>query len=286
MVSCGPGIPPHVPIDPALASLVPSDTVMLIGARIDQLSETQLFHQLISAGLPEQVQPLVDNTGLDPTEDLWELLAASNGKTGVLMVRGKFSQSGMEPRVDWEGSRRMPYRGYLMIGDDESAVLFVNTTTALLGPPELLRSIIDGREDSAGISPALLEKVESIEYGNQIWMASIGGWGEPPAGAGNLGNVWRMIERIQSVTVAVNVQNGARLFAVAVCGNAEDAESLQGALRGILGLARMSARDRPAAAKLMENVGLNKNASKVEVTLDVAPELLNQFLTEMSERER
>ena len=286
LIGCGPGVPPHVPVDPALASLVPADTVALAGARIDQLSETPLFAQLVNNRFPEQLERLVESTGVDPAEDLWELLAAYNGKSGVLMVRGKFSKSGMEPRVDWEGSRRMPYRGYPMIGDSKAAVLFVNTTTALLGEPALLRSIIDSREESVGIPAPLREKVESIEYGSQIWMAAIGGWSNASVPPGNLGNVSRLLERIRSITVAANFRSGMRLVAEAECENDEDAESLQGGLRGLLGLSRLGTRDMPATAKLMETVGLNKQASVVDVTLDVAPELLQQVLTEMSQQER
>ncbi|MCP5115373.1 MAG: hypothetical protein GY953_31480 [bacterium] len=286
LAGCGPGVPSHVPIDPALASLVPSDTVMLAGARIDQLSETPVFEQLMTAQPPEQLDQLLHDTGLDPAEDLWELLFASNGDQGVLMVRGKFSESGMEPRVDWQGAERMPYRGYLMIGDAESAVLFVNTTTALLGKPELLRAIIDDREKSAGIPAPLLETVESIEYGNQVWLAAVDGWSTPPETTGNLGNFWRLLDRIESITMAANFRSGMFLVAEGACASAEEAESLEGALRAILGLARLGARDRPATASLIENTGLNKTESVVELTLDVAPELLKQVLREMSEQER
>ena len=62
------------------------------------------------------------------------------------MVRGKFSESGMEPRLEWEGSTRSSYKGYLMVTDENAAVTFMNSTTAVAGPPARVKEVIDSQK--------------------------------------------------------------------------------------------------------------------------------------------
>jgi hypothetical protein len=87
LAGCRPKPAPIVLVDPALAILVPPDAVLLAGVRMKQLRES----------------------GIDPRKDVWELLITSDGKDTVVMARGKFSELGMEPKLEREGVRRFAY---------------------------------------------------------------------------------------------------------------------------------------------------------------------------------
>ena len=52
ILACGPGTPPHVSIDPAMATLVPPDTIGLMGMRLDHLRETPFYEKHI--GTPRE----------------------------------------------------------------------------------------------------------------------------------------------------------------------------------------------------------------------------------------
>ena len=66
------------------------------------------------------------------------------------------------------------------------------------------------------------------------------------------------------------------------CGSAADAESLEGGVRALLALARMAVRNQPATGALLESLALMRKEKQVKLTADLAPELLDQFLREMS----
>ena len=88
---------PGVKVDPALATLVPADTVLLVGARVEAL-------QKYLADV--RFQPLEDfakQAGVDPRKDLLELLYVSNGRKGVLLGRGKSGVVGETAAVKSHG---------------------------------------------------------------------------------------------------------------------------------------------------------------------------------------
>ena len=92
--------PPGPKIDPALTSLIPPDTILLAGARLDKLQETPIYKQ----HLANRTVPLIDDfpkqIGLQvKRKDLWELLLISDGKQSVVLGRGKFADEA-EPRIE------------------------------------------------------------------------------------------------------------------------------------------------------------------------------------------
>ena len=84
--------PGAVRIDPALETLVPSDTVFLLGARIDKIRDTDIYRKYLSQTNPTQIQQFAQATGIDPRKDLDEALACYNGKAGLLLIRGAFNK--------------------------------------------------------------------------------------------------------------------------------------------------------------------------------------------------
>ena len=84
---CGVRQPTSVEVDPALAALVPSDTVSLTGVKLDALRGTPLYPKWIA---PELAR-LSKQSGVDLQKDVSELLAISNGKDTVIFAKGKSS---------------------------------------------------------------------------------------------------------------------------------------------------------------------------------------------------
>jgi len=274
LVGCGAGMPDHVPIDPALGTLVPPDTVLLAGVRLDHLREVPGFERLFEEAAPVAFREFIRDTGLNPAEDVWEVLFASNGAENVLMVRGRFSATGLEPRFEREGARRMPYRGYMMIGDDDAAVLFMNASTALLGTPELLQSIVDGRDRFSGIPEALMARLATIDYASQIWAVSVGRWPRTQFDVGNWGNLLGVLSRVEGLTLSTTLNGVFSLLVQADCSSEEEAESLLTNVRALLALTRFATAEKPAAAALLDSVGLLRKEGRVELSANLASELL------------
>ncbi len=234
---CGSRKPNAVRLDPALATLVPSDTILLVGARLDALRSTPLYRKLGAGAAPGLLG------GLD-IDNVWELLAASNGRDTAVMARGKFATAtGQEPEIARPGATRTPYKGYALVGLGDSAVLFMNPTMAIVGTPAALRGIIDQRGVSTGPPAPLAAELDAIPPETQLWAAGAGprlAAIVPRAGnAANLANVFKLIDRFHA---AADLRSGARIDAVALCPSDRDAESLAGAVNALAAFAGLGRR--------------------------------------------
>ena len=161
-------VPGTVPIEPALLSLVPGDTVAMAGVRFDVLKKTSTWQKHFSARKMPELDDLTAKTGINLREDLWQILAVSDGKRSAILARGKFSETGMEPRINIEGAKRIPYKGQTLIGTEEASVTFVNPTTAIFGKAGDVRYILDQR-DKASVPPQLKAVLATVPSASQFW---------------------------------------------------------------------------------------------------------------------
>ncbi len=278
-LGCRPGGSGSVRIDPALATLVPGDAVFLAGVRMDAVRSTPMYRKWVA----NRPAPFLDNfareTGLDPRRDLWELLFVSGGAETLVMARGEFAPQGLEPKLEREGARRIPYKGYTLLGGEEAAVAFMNATTAVAGPAAAVRAVIDQRNRPAA-PPVLLDRVKSIPSHNQVWAVS----GGSPALAeklprrGNLANLGKILTMLESSTIAADLRSGLNISANGVCRTEQEAGSLASALRGFVGLARFSApRNRPDLARLWDLIRIEQQDRSVRVEAAISEDLLDQL---------
>jgi hypothetical protein len=162
---------PTIFIDPALAVLVPPDTTMLAGIRMQRVQATPFYDSVESA---PRVRDFRSRIGLAKESDIWEYLIASNGSRWIALLRGKFTAMGLEPRVDKPGARRESYNGVPVIGDDKGAIAFLNPTTAIAGPFESVLRALELRNNNSGIPEELRKLTEQIPANNEAWFVSTG----------------------------------------------------------------------------------------------------------------
>jgi len=171
-IGCKQQVSPTVFVDPALAVLVPQDTSLLAGIRMQRIeaasSPSERFAQA-----PRLVN-FRSRIGLPDDVDVWEYLLASNGRDWVTLMRGKFAEMGMEPRLKHPTAKRLSVDGIPVVGDEHGAVGFLNPTTAIAGKLGVVIRAIQGRNSTAGI-PESLEKLRSlISSTNEVWFVSSG----------------------------------------------------------------------------------------------------------------
>ena len=263
LCGCGPRRPPSVKIDPALATLVPSDTVLLAGIRMEALRATPLYRSL---GSPAA---LLGGTGLD-LDKVWEILAVSNGRRTAILARGKFSDSGLEPRLDIAGATRTTYKGYALTMTESLAVAFMNPSTAVVGRPDAVRAILDDRGRSSGPPPGLERQIELIGPENQIWAVG-GSAAELPRAAphsGNLANLANVLRLMETFRIAAQAGAGVRITATARCRNQEDAGALSGALRFFAMLAGL---------KTSDGLHIASDGTEVRIDASVPPETIERL---------
>ncbi len=266
-------------VDPELAKLIPADTVFLLGVNADAIRNTPVYQKYIGAlNLPNLTQ-FTEQTGLDPRKDISQLLSVSNGKTGVLLARGNFNQADIERRLETGGAKRSSYNGRNLFGDDLRSVAFINGGTAVAGSTVAVKQVIDGH---GGLPAVFADRVKTLPADSQIWAALAGSLPSLSVGVpenSNLGSALRLLRGIDSAVLGIDLRNGLDLSGNAICRSDQDAKRLHDALRGIIGLGRLSTPDnQPDLLKLYDAIKVEQQQSKVALTAQVPPDLTNRFI--------
>lgn len=283
--SCGHRTSPtgSIHIDSTLESLIPSDVVFIMGADIDAIRNTPVYKQHIGIVNLPRLDEFTRRTGLDPRKDLDQVLSVTNGKTGLLMAKGKFNPKELADRLEKQGAKRFTYKGSDLYGDERNAVLIVDSTTALAGPTPALEAALDARAGPHhGMAADLAARVRTIPPNSQIWAAFVGGVQglnvTVPQGS-NLAMALQVLRGLDSAMLGMDLRNGLDLNADAQCKTDADAKRLHDALKGIIGLGRLSTPDnKPDLLKLYDAIDVEQSQTKVTVAAHLPPELVNQFV--------
>jgi hypothetical protein len=270
-----------VKVDAALDTLVPSDTVLMVGTRLEALLKTPVYQKHFAGKQFSQVEDFAARTGLDPRKDLWELLFVSNGHQGILLGRGKFADEMMEPRLErQQGGERSGYKGLTLIGNEHGAIVFISPTTAALGDLPTLHSFIDQRGSSHGPPPALAALMKQIPSEAQFWAAYGGGQIHLPFDENsNLGNLNRLLGSLQTGTIYFDLRNGLNGVAEGVCTNDAAAQDVEGALKALIGIGRLSVpKDQPELAQAYDGLRVTQEGHRVKLYIDVRQEIVDRFL--------
>ncbi len=239
-------------IDPALLALIPADTIVMAGARVDVIAKTPMFQKVEKA---QAIQDFVAQTHIDPRTGLWNILYVSNGKRGILLGRGSFSNEVMNPDFMQGGNaKRFSYKDLSMFGDEKQSFVFFNSSTAGIGTLEALRSLIDERGSIRGLPPRFQAIMQEIPPEAQAWGAYAGGPVDL-ALKGNLANLDRVMRMIQSGTFFATFDTQAHITASGAANTEKDAQELSGALQTLLSLARLNGQ-------------VNTSANRVSAKLD------------------
>lgn len=269
-------------IDPPLEALVPTGTVFIMGANFDAIRNTQVYQKYSGVISLPRLNEFTAQTGIDPRKDLSQVISVSNGKTGAIIARGKFNQGDVEARLQSKGATRLAYKGHNLFGNEHNAVLFIDSTTVLAGSTPVLKSIFDARDQRHGLPPVLAERVRAIPANAQIWAAFVGGVQALNIGVpenSNLANIVGLLKGIDNAILGIDFSNGLALKASADCKTPADAKRVHDALRGVIGLGRLSTPDnQPELLKLYDAIQVEAQQKQVNVTAILPPDLVNRFI--------
>lgn len=283
--SCSrPTRPTNLHIDPALATLIPADTQFLVGTKLEKLRDTPAYRKYFSRLPNQRLDEFVKETGVDPRTDLWELLYCAAGKdTGVLMVRGKFAPTDMEPKLEKEGATRFAYKGYSLFGNDRSALFFMTPSVALAGATPRLKWMIDNRNNlNTGVPPALQPLVNAISSDAQFWAAFTGGInaGLRLPETGMMGNLNQILGAIQSGSLSADLRTGLDLKAAGTCSSEQGARQIRDLLKGLIGLGRLNTpAGKPELLRVYDAIQVDNHATAVTLSAQIPEELVEKVVT-------
>jgi hypothetical protein len=269
LAGCAAAPPPGPRIDPALAGLIPQDTVIMAGLRLEALKRAPVYQKFLTHRSVPQIDAFGKRTGIDAQKDLWELLYVSNGKSGALLGHGMFSDEG-EPKLQRRGDNRFGYKGFNLVGNEEQAILLINQTVLAIGDTNELRAMVDAHEKSAGPPAAMAALLARMPAAVQVWAAYDGGGMRLPLDAGgNLGNVNKIASLIQTGTLYLDFSTGLEGVAEGTSANEQDAEQLESGLKALIQFGQLSASAKqPQLVSALS--GLRPLREKLEVKLQIS----------------
>lgn len=278
----------HARVDAALAPLLPGDTVAIACLRLDRLKGTPFYAKYVSGKQIKPLEEFAGRTGLDPRENIWELVFSTNGRASYVFIRGKFGgEFGFEPDFKASGVVRSDYKGHYLIYIGDSGVLYMNSGAAVAGKVKDLKSLVDGFDSPNRTTPrALLDIVDTLPGSSHFWAAStapgslIGLAQDSELSGGLAGNLARMGRHLTLATIWGNVsQQGLEIHVSATAGSDQDAVELRDVLRAGVQMGRLSAQDsQPQMLKLYDGVSALAEGRAVRVEIKQPPELLDSLM--------
>jgi hypothetical protein len=281
LAGCQAKKPGTVRIDPILESLIPADAVFIVGGNIDEVRETSVYQNLLSRVPLTQLDEFTRQTGVDPRKDLSQVLSCSNGKSGVLMARGKFKVTDLEARLQSRGATRSSYRNHDLFGSERLSFLFLNGSTAIVGPASDLHSILD-RGSGAGLPPTLRDLVRTIPANDQVWAALTGGLGNLNLAVpqdSNLANIMSALKSIDTATIGMDLRSGIGLTAEVASKSERDAKFIHDMLKGVVGIGRLNTPDNhPELLQLYDAIQVTQQQNHARVMAQIPADLADRFL--------
>lgn len=270
---CGTGPSGH--IDSGLAALIPPDTLALAGVHLDKLRATPLYRRLAESRDLPNMDPFFAETGLDLESEAHEVLAATNGISGLIMARGTFHPEKTAAAVS-------KYQGYTLYQNGGNGVLtFVGDSTALAGPAAAVRSAIDRyRRREGGGSRVLMARVDALPGDAQIWAVSSGWKGFGPEALqkmGNAANLNRLIQSVEGASLSVDFRSGLQATATGDCRSDADAKDLAESIEAFKTLARVAAQHEPDALRAYDGIRITQEGRAVKITVNIPEELAGRL---------
>jgi len=281
----GCGKPPltGVSVDRELLPYIPQDAQALLSIQLEKLKASDLYKRhLKDLDIPE-LNALSERTGLDPRRDLTSLLAIWDGKQATFLAEGAFAPEQLQQRIAGLGAKNTKYKTYTLIGGTGNSVAFVDRNLALSGPADVLRAALDRKADGdGGLPQALEQRLKGVAKDAQIWEVSRGGLPLAifPMRSDVQSTLSNFAGAISETTLGLRCDSGVHLQIDVQCVSKEGAQRVHDALRGLVGLARLTTNASDMdLLRLWDAVHVDEDQEMVHVRADLSSGLTEKLFT-------
>ncbi len=195
--------------DTQLLALMPPDSQILAGARIDQAVVSPVGQYILSK-MGSNLDELKNKTGFDPRTDLREVVVSPIAKFAAL--RGTFPVSRWEDFMQQQSQTLQDYRGFSLVGSSTKAGVFLDGSTLVFGSPDAVRAAVD-RWIARTPAPDndLTAKIAEVSATSQAWFAATSLSAlETQMGPNTPDVVKNVLQKISAVSGQVTLPNTGR----------------------------------------------------------------------------
>ena len=277
LAGCGsrPAAPVGVAVNPALASLVPADATFLAGADLTRIRNSPLFAKY----LPELLKRGEARSGgdlLDYHEQLEEVIAASTGGRYLVVARGRFDREAIEKRLREEKLEAWSYHGKAGFRRDGMGFVFLTNDLAMAGPEAELQASARRFGQEAAMPARFVKSLQSMPSDVAFWAVTIGMPSLPDVPPrSNLANLPKLLQGVELGTLHGRLEDGFRLGANASCASQDDAREIETALKGMIGIARLSAPNgKPELLRAFDGIKVEQSGTDVRLEANLPAETI------------
>lgn len=272
-----------VRLDSTLSSYVPATTTLLAGIDVDGLTASGFYKRHADQLNVPALNAMAERVGVDPRRDLSSILVAFQTGDPLILAKGRFDAANIAPHLLSLGGQRSEYRKQSIfgtsLGPSGDSLFFPAKNVVIGGPSRTIRALID--RPGSGIPQILLDRVRQLPKTDQLWAVS--SQGLPLDRVGFRSDVRSALSNfvtyVSGLNAGIALDAGAHLQVDLQCTSSDDAKQVHDALRGGIGLARLTTRDNQLAMlKLYDAIQVTYEQQTVHVRADLSPELADQLL--------
>ncbi len=270
--------------DSGLLKLLATDPAMLSGLNVEAARGSAFGQRVLAQMKTEDAnfQKMIEATGFDPRKDLYEVLAASDGKTGFVAARGNFQPAKLGALLVADGAQTVLYQGVeIWVSKTGSAAVAIpDSGLALFGQLDQVKSALDRRTATKSALSADLQTRVAQWSGYDAWFVSTIGLSE--LGANKAGKTTLLpqgvsAEMIRSGAAGVTFSTDIKVAGAVTTRSTTDAESLVDLYRFVLSLMQMNSDKQGAAEvlKVAETAIVTASGINVNFSLTIPDTMLN-----------
>ena len=283
---------PSYAADSQLLNLVMPDAAVVAGANVAQAKTSQFGQyvlQQIQSSNDAGLQKLIAATGFDPTQDVSEVLAASNGsgQTGLVLARGTFDSDKFAAAATADHGVLEKYNGVTVIEDPQQkfGFAFPSSTIAVAGDLASVKAALDRLSAPSSLPAALSTQISQWSGTQDAWVISAvplstlhHGDAKSAVTAVPGANGQGIFHTIQSAAGGVKFGTNDVLTAQAQADNADDAKAMADALKLLVSMAQLQTSKEPALAALAQSVQISNSGATLNVGASIPESTLEQVV--------
>lgn len=277
-------------VDSRLKGYIPPKTQALIGVNVDKIRQSDFYKRHAAQLSFPQLNEFSQQLGMDPRRDLSSFLVAWNGVDTLAMSRGTFDSAQLAKRLQSAHMTSESYDKATLYGDGRNDLALLPKGIAIGGSALLLKKTLDQDATGGGGIPEDLQlQLARINSGAQAWSVTSGVISlDKLAMRGDTAiNLSNISDYISATAVGLTLGSGLALDAHVTCISEEGSQRVNDALRGVIGLARLSTPDSQLdQLKLWDSIHVTKQGKEVHITSELTPELADKLLTIIPSLER
>ncbi len=174
--------------DPALLQMVMPSSQVLAGLQVTQ-AKSSLFGQYVLSHLSindTKLGEFTAATGFDPTQDVSEIVIASNWKPNtpanqwLVLADGTFNVSKITATAQANGGVPAVYQGVNLVTHAASsstqvatAIAFFGTTTAVAGDVTSVKAAIDRKQNNTPADSTVLTQAQQVSSAYDFWFVTL-----------------------------------------------------------------------------------------------------------------